>query len=101
MNGHIRSLTQRARLYEFVASESGAMSAQNAARIGVVLGTSALAGLLMMIPNTAKADCPARCPVGNECAGGPPGWHCEWAFNTCADGGRGACDHICTFATNC
>lgn len=69
MTGHIRSLTQRARLYEFITSESGAMNGRKAAQLGAVLATSALAGLMMSIPNRAEAHCGGF----TECGGGGAG----------------------------
>lgn len=69
MTRHIRGLSQRARLAEFVFSESGAMSAQRAAQMGAVLAASVLAGLLMKT-GTAEAcrgSC-TTCWANEDCA---------------------------------
>ena len=105
MTGHIRSLTQRARLFEFITSESGAMSAKRGAQIGTILGASALAGLLMSIPQLAHADpppcaghpsCPGGDPFETYCAQFGPGWRCQ-KFD-CDTAG---CGWRCAAAANC
>ncbi len=64
MTRHFRNLSQRARLTEFVFSESGAMSAQKAAQMGAVLAATTLAGILMSA-GTAEAAC--RPGSGTSC----------------------------------
>jgi len=89
MTRHIRSLSQRARLAEFIFSESGAMNAKKAAQMGAVLGASALAGVLMSA-GTAEAGCIA-CPPGDH----------QWCvdntvFNHCLPINCGGCGDFCT-----
>jgi len=67
MTRHIRGLSQRARLAEFVFSESGAMNAKKAAQMGAILGASVLAGLLMNT-GTAEAHSCHPCMVKEDCA---------------------------------
>ncbi len=99
MTRHFRELSQRARLAEFVFSESGAMSAKKAAQMGAVLAGSAVAGLLMSV-GTAEAACPYPCdfwdPSGNYCVvhyGLPSTYHCRW-IDCSLD-----CDTYCTQST--
>ena len=91
MTRHIRSLSQRARLAEFVFSESGAMSAQKAAQMGAVLAATTLAGILMSA-GTAESHTCHPCMTGDDCMGHPPNCH----RITC---GGGACGQYCTNAT--
>jgi hypothetical protein len=89
MTRHIRSLSQRARLAEFVFSESGAMNAKKAAQMGAVLAASALAGVLMSA-EPAAADCGQVCNHHMEC----PNPQMSCTFQTCLAG----CTKICTFS---
>lgn len=97
MTGHIRSPNQRARLYEFITSESGAMNAKKAAQVGFVLGVSILASLVLS--QQAKADCDPSCHVCSQddnCRAEFGGIYCRtrWCGQFCL------CQQACTWATN-
>lgn len=93
MNHHIRGLSQRSRLTEFIINESGAMSAQKAAQMGAILATSMLAGLLMH-PRTAAAECAYPCMNDENCVNLPPFCRNIWCDFGTPDQ---HCDKHCTW----
>lgn len=106
MTGHIKVLSQRARLREFVFSDSGAMSSKKAAQLGMAFMASSLAAFLMA-PSTAHADPCGLVPCENgqwQCDavyGTGAGWvPCNWYRPQCAPGGWN-CGHFCTWDDRC
>jgi len=94
MTRHIRGLSQRARLAEFVFSESGATNAKKAAQMGAILGASTLAGLLMSA-RTAEAACNLTpCGGGAECENDPFGPFCTLVH---CGGLQDPCGFYCTW----
>jgi len=100
MISHIRGLSSKARLREFILSESGETDAQKAARMGAILATSALATLLMNVgagqalqgdPNcvTCSDDLNCKDPNGIEI-------HCRYRW--CQFGSLVVCAKACTAA---
>jgi len=106
MISHIRGLSSKARLREFILSESGETNAQKAAQVGAILATSALATLLINV-GTAKAvvgdpNC-VTCSFDEDC-NDPLGIeiHCRrrWCDFpvvgvVCASACTAATDHYC------
>jgi len=89
MISHIRGLSSKARLREFILSESGETNAQKAAQVGAILATSALATLLMSV-ETARAGCDPTCVQCNDDAdctwtspGPGPFCRTRFCFETC------------------
>lgn len=100
MTEYVSYLTQRARLLEFVRSESGTMSAKKAAQMGVVLSASTLAALVLGV-DSAKADhckyCDPMVPGGGDawCASvyGQGFDFCRTAM--CTDPSDDVCNFVC------
>ncbi len=91
MTTRIRGLSQRARLWDFVASESGAMGAQKAANIGAIMGASAVAGLFMSVADTAHA---IACSATIPCSGPTSTWCQDNNLGSCI---KAICDTSCQY----
>ena len=94
---HIRGVSTKARLREFIFSESGETSAQKAAQVGAILATSALATLLINVGTAKAVEGDPSCQICSDQRDCPP-HEPNCLYRWCQFGSLVVCARACTAA---